>query len=49
MLKKTEEYITESLYCTPETNTTLQINYISIKIKKKKPTLRGTRATWGNG
>ena len=23
-------YITESLYCTPETNTTLQTNYISI-------------------
>ena len=28
--------ITESLCCAPETNTILQINYISIKIKKKK-------------
>jgi len=25
----------ESLYCTPETNVTLYINYIEIKIKKK--------------
>ena len=28
--------ITESLCCTPETNTTLQINYTSIKEKKNK-------------
>ena len=28
--------ITESLCCTPETNTTLQINYTSIKKKKKE-------------
>ena len=28
-------YITESLCCTPETNTTLYINYTLIKIKKQ--------------
>ena len=27
--------IVESLYCTPESNITLYINYIGIKIKKK--------------
>ena len=32
----TDMCITESPCCTPETNTILQINYISIKIKKKK-------------
>ena len=29
-------YITESLFCTAEINTTLQINYTSIKKKIKK-------------
>ena len=29
-------YITESLCCTPETNTTLWINYTSIKTERKK-------------
>ena len=28
--------ITDSHCCTPGTNTTLQVNYISIKFKKKK-------------
>ena len=28
--------ITDSLYCTPETNTTLEINYTTIEFKKKK-------------
>ena len=29
-------HIIESLYCTPETTTTLSINYISINIFKKE-------------
>ena len=32
----THTRITESLCCIPETNTTLYINYISIKIKQDK-------------
>ena len=28
--------IVESLYCTPETNITLYVNYIGIKVKTKK-------------
>ena len=36
-------YITESLWCIPETNAYLKINYISIKIKKKR------RGKIGNG
>ena len=32
-------YITGSLRCTPETNTTLYINYTPIKIFKKKESL----------
>ena len=33
--EKEDKCITESFYCTEETNTTLQINYISIKVFKK--------------
>ena len=29
-------YITDSLWCIPKTNMTWYINYISIKLKKKK-------------
>ena len=37
--------ITESLCCAPETNTILQINYISIKIKKKKKKEMATQSS----
>ena len=33
-IKQEYIYITESLYCMPETNMTLQVNYILIKILK---------------
>lgn len=45
MLKKIDTYvcIAESLFCKPETNTTLQINYTSIKKNKKKKQVQESR------